>query len=126
MLTCFVAVLLLVLHFDAWWNSQADRYQQSINMYRDVLDLSEELRAEYDEDVCSKRADDLKKEIKHRPVRIELDTADLLPSRSQPFYDNLRRRLRPSWDEIVVDFKKCKDYYSETRVAKMGFSLNRR
>jgi hypothetical protein len=47
MITIIVAILLIVLHYDAYCHSHADRYKLYVSSYRDVLDLAQVLRAHF-------------------------------------------------------------------------------
>ena len=115
MVTCFATVLLMILYYDAWWNGQADRYDISISMYRDVLDLADKLRTSYDADVDCMPADALEKEIRRHPIRVGLDTEDLLRSRGQPFNSKVAAECKKAsryalWTcEDVVGFIRKRD-----------------
>jgi len=74
----FVGFLVMVLHYDALYNSTADQYELEISAYRDVLDLASELRAHFGAaQVESMSGSELEKEMNHRPARASLDTTEL-------------------------------------------------
>jgi hypothetical protein len=88
MITIAVALLLITLHYDAYFNSAADRYKLSISSYRDVLDLAEDLRAHYGAAQAAEMpAKELDKAMREDPVATGLET------------DTLHRSRRARWKQ---------------------------
>ena len=82
MITIAVALLLITLHYDAYFNSAADRYKLHISPYRDLLDLAEELRAHYGAaQAADMPAKELDKAMGEDPVATGLETETLHRSR---------------------------------------------
>lgn len=82
MITIAVALFLIALHYDAYFNSAADRYKLSISPYRDVLDVAEELRAHYGAtEAADMPAEELDKAMREDPVAAGLETQILHRSR---------------------------------------------
>ena len=82
MVTIAVALLLMTLHYDAYLNSAADRYELSISPYRDLLDLAEELRAHYGAAATADMsAKELDRAMREDPVVTGLETETLHRSR---------------------------------------------
>lgn len=82
MITIAVALIVIALHYDAYFNSAADRYKLSISPYRDVLDLAEELRAHYGSArAADMPARDLDRAMREDPVATGLSTDMLYRSR---------------------------------------------
>lgn len=82
MITIAVALILITLHYDAYFNSAADRYKFSISPYRDVLDLAEELRRHYGSaETAEMPAKELDTRMRKEPVAVGLETGDLHRSR---------------------------------------------
>lgn len=98
MLTIFILLLLIVLHYDAYCNGMADQYKLRISACRDVLDLAEELRAHYGEaEVASMSATELDKSMDTNPATFGLETETLHKSRAARWKQgNVRPRL-PTW-----------------------------
>ncbi|KAM0714923.1 hypothetical protein Q7P37_009388 [Cladosporium fusiforme] len=100
MLTIFILLLLMVLHYDAYCNGMADQYKLRISAYRDVLDLAEELRAHYGEaEVASMPASELDKSMQTDPATFGLETATLHKTRAARWkqgHNNVGLR-RPTW-----------------------------
>jgi len=93
--TCFVSILMLWLHYDAWWYSSADRYPLYISVYQDILDLADALRRHYGiTELNSMPARTLQKTIKDHPWGVELETDDLLPSRGSEKDEKLEAQIR--------------------------------
>jgi hypothetical protein len=84
MLTIVVALILITLHYEAYFNSAADRYKLSISPYRDLLDLAEELRAHYGSAATADMpANELDKAMREDPVAAGLETETLHRSRRE-------------------------------------------
>ncbi|KAI7331674.1 hypothetical protein KC315_g5014 [Hortaea werneckii] len=97
-LTILVLSLLIVLHYDAYWNSMADRYKLRISAFRDVLDLAEELRAHYGEaEVASMSAPELDKCMQTDPAMSGLETATLRDPRAARWKQGSLRLRVPTW-----------------------------
>ncbi|KAI6856465.1 hypothetical protein KC343_g7513 [Hortaea werneckii] len=98
MLTIIIVLLLIVLHYDAYCNSMADRYKLQISAFRDVLDLAEELRARYGEaEVASMSAPELDTAMQTDPAMIGLDTATLRNPRAARWKQGSLRLRLPKW-----------------------------
>jgi hypothetical protein len=94
MITIAVALLLMTLHYDAYFNSAADRYKLSISPYRDVLDLAEELRAHYGSvETAEMPAKELDRAMREDPVATGLET------------DTLHRSRRARWKQAKASKK---------------------
>lgn len=104
MLTIFILLLLVMLHYDAYCNGMADQYKLQISAYRDVLDLAEELRTHYGEaEVASMSANELDKSMQTDPATFRLETTFLRKARAARWkQDNVRLRL-PTWRK----WRKC-------------------
>jgi hypothetical protein len=82
MITTAVALILITLHYDAYFNSATDRYKLSISPYRDVLDLAEELREHYGSaETAEMSAKELDRAMREDPVATRLETETLHRSR---------------------------------------------
>ena len=98
MLTVAIMFLLIMLHYDAYFNSIADRYKLQISPYRDVLDLADELRAHYGEaEVASMSAAELDKAMQKDPAMTGLETATLHTTRAARWKQGDNRRRMPTW-----------------------------
>ncbi|KAI7504660.1 hypothetical protein KC347_g8236 [Hortaea werneckii] len=98
MLTILILLLLIVLHYDAYCNSMADRYKLRISAFRDVLDLAEELRAHYGEaEVASMSAPELDKYMQTDPAMSGLETATLRNPRAARWKQGSLRLRVPTW-----------------------------
>ncbi|KAI7234672.1 hypothetical protein KC343_g6917 [Hortaea werneckii] len=98
MLTIFILLLLIALHYDAYCNSMADRYKLRISAFRDVLDLADELRAHYGEaEVASMSAPELDKSMQTDPAMIGLGTATLRNPRAARWKQGSLRLRIPQW-----------------------------
>ncbi|RMY63482.1 hypothetical protein D0863_10513 [Hortaea werneckii] len=98
MLTILILLLLIVLHYDAYCNSMADRYKLQISAFRDVLDLAEELRARYGEaEVASMSAPELDQFMQTDPAMIGLETATLRNPRAARWKQGSLRLRIPKW-----------------------------
>jgi len=94
MITIAVALILITLHYDAYFNSAADRYRLSISPYRDVLDLAEELRAHYGvAETADMPAKELDGAMRKDPVATGLET------------DTLHRSRRARWKQAKASRK---------------------
>jgi len=101
MLTIATLLLLAVLHYDAYFNSMADRYKLRISPYRDVLNLADELRAHYGEaEVASMPAMELDKAMQRDPATISLETATLHKTRVARWKQGKSRRRMPTWKSL--------------------------
>ncbi|RMZ07715.1 hypothetical protein D0860_04983 [Hortaea werneckii] len=98
MLTILILLLLIVLHYDAYCNSMADRYKLRISAFRDVLDLAEELRAHYGEaEVASMSAPELDTAMQTDPAMSGLETATLRNPRAARWKQGSLRLRLPKW-----------------------------
>ncbi|KAI7483406.1 hypothetical protein KC351_g5183 [Hortaea werneckii] len=98
MLTILILLLLIVLHYDAYCNSVADRYKLRISAFRDVLDLAEELRAHYGEaEVASMSAPELDTAMQTDPAMSGLETATLRNPRAARWKQGSLRLRLPKW-----------------------------
>jgi len=100
-LTGIVALLLITLHYEAHFNSAADRYKLSLSPYRDLLDFAEEIRAHYGStEAAQMSAAELDKAMSEDPVAAGLETGDL--HRSRRAWGKQRRALRRSvtWSDV--------------------------
>jgi hypothetical protein len=94
MITIAVALLLMTLHYDAYFNSAADRYKLSISPYRDVLDLAEELRVHYGTaETADMPANELDRAMREDPVATGLEM------------DTLHRSRRARWKQAKASKK---------------------
>ncbi|KAI7278103.1 hypothetical protein KC345_g6176 [Hortaea werneckii] len=97
-LTIFILLLLIFLHYDAYYNGMADQYKLRISAFRDVLDLAEELRAHYSEaDVASMSAPELDQSMQTDPATIGLETATLRNPRAARWKQRGLRLRVPKW-----------------------------
>jgi hypothetical protein len=84
MLTIVVILILITLHYEAYFNSAADRYKLYISPYRDLLDLAEELRAHYGSAaIADMPAKELDKAMCEDPVVTGLETETLHRARRE-------------------------------------------
>jgi hypothetical protein len=101
MLTVVILLLLIILHYDAYFNSMADRYKLRISPYRDVLDLAEELRAHYGEaEVALMSAAELDKAMRKDPATTGLETATLHKTRAARWKQDYSKRRMPTWKSL--------------------------
>jgi hypothetical protein len=108
MLTIIVALILITLHYDAYFNSAADRYELSISPYRDLLDLAEELRAHYGAAATADMpAKELDRAMREDPVATKLET------------DTLHRSRRARWKQAKASKKSFSrnDAWKRSKVA---------
>jgi hypothetical protein len=83
MITVVVAILLIILHYDAFCYGYADRYKLYVSPYRDVLDLAQELRAHFGAaEVASMPARELDEAMQNDPATTGLETVALHPPRA--------------------------------------------
>ncbi|KAK4891629.1 hypothetical protein LTR27_009798 [Elasticomyces elasticus] len=83
-LTVLFATILLVLQQDAFRHGRADRYvSKGTNAYRDAIDLVDELRKKFGDDVQYMPADELERLVEREGGGIGMDTTDMVPSRSE-------------------------------------------
>jgi hypothetical protein len=109
MITVAVAILLIILHYDAYFNSAADRYKLSISPYRDLLDLAEELRAHYGAAATADMpAKELDRAMREDPVVTGLET------------DTLHRSRRARWKQAKASKKSFSrnDAWKRSKVAE--------
>ncbi|KAK5717785.1 hypothetical protein LTR15_008624 [Elasticomyces elasticus] len=91
-LTVLFATMLLVLQQDAFRHGRADRYvSKGTNAYRDAIDLVDELRKKFGDDVQYMPAEELERLVKREGGGIGVDTTDMVPSRSESW-----RALKPA------------------------------
>ncbi|RMY67001.1 hypothetical protein D0862_15132 [Hortaea werneckii] len=128
MLTILILLLLIVLHYDAYCNSMADRYKLRISAIRDVLDLAEELRAHYGEaEVASMSAPELDKSMQTDPAMIGLETATLHTPRRAVRWKQCNLRLRvPKWGKRRKASGMAGSSTSDAEEALMSIGLEKR
>jgi hypothetical protein len=98
MLTIVIATMLMVLHYDAFCNSAADRYRLYVSPYRDVLDLADEMRTHYGStEVASMSAQALDKAMRQNPATVGLETASLNAPRLSQKKWTYGRQWLPIW-----------------------------
>jgi hypothetical protein len=101
MLTVVILLLLIILHYDAYSNSMADRYKLRISPYRDILDLAEELRVHYGEaEVALMPAAELDKAMRKDPATTRLETATLHKTRATRWEQEYSKRRMPTWKSL--------------------------
>lgn len=82
MISIVIAIFLMILHYDAYCNSSADRYRLYYSPYRDVLDLAAELFAHYGStEVDTMPAKTLDKAMAEDPAVARLETETLHATR---------------------------------------------
>lgn len=97
-LSIFVSLLVLVLHYDAYWNSSAARYVSDINLYRDILDLADALHKHYgiaEADRMSGR--DLQRAMQRRPATACLEIDGLRDNRGKKTNARMASAITRSW-----------------------------
>lgn len=125
MLTVTVLLLLIILHYDAHFNSMADRYKLQISPYRDVLDLAEELRSHYGEtEVASMPARELDKAMQRNPATTRLETATLHKTRAARWRQSSRKPRMPTWRRLRRDSEVVKSSRSDAEVSLMSIGLD--
>jgi hypothetical protein len=125
MLTVTILLLLIVLHYDAYFNSMADRYKSQISPYRDVLDLAEELRAHYGEtEVMSMPARDLDKAMQRDPATTGLETANLHKTRAARWKQSSRKPRMPTWKRLSRNTEAVESTRSDAEVSLMSIGLD--
>ena len=82
-LTIVFATALTSLHLDAYWGGRSDGHTRPTNIYRDTLDLAQELRKQLGVEVEEMSADELRELVNKRQGVIRLETDSLPLSRSQ-------------------------------------------
>ena len=125
MLTITVLLLLIILHYDAYFNSMADRYKLQISPYRDVLDLAEELRTHYGEaEVASMPARDLDKAMQRDPVTTGLETAALHKTRAARWRQSSGKSRMPTWKRFRRTPEKAESSRSDAEMSLMSIGLD--
>ena len=125
MLTVAVLLLLIVLHYDAYFNSMADRYKFQISPYRDVLDLAEELRSHYGEtEVLSMPARELDKAMQKDPATTGLETATLHKTRAARWKQSSRKPRMPTWKRLRGDSEAAGSSRIDAEVSLMSIGLD--
>ncbi|KAK5674035.1 hypothetical protein LTS10_013200 [Elasticomyces elasticus] len=81
--TAVYIILVILLHWLAHIYSQADRYDYGVSVYRDVLDLAEELKVQLGDEVQGMSARDLDERVNDAKGAIQLDVHDLSMSRRE-------------------------------------------
>ncbi|KAK5701335.1 hypothetical protein LTR17_022665 [Elasticomyces elasticus] len=81
--TAIYIILVTLLHWLAHIYSQADRYDNGVSVYRDVLDLAEELKVQLGDEVQGMSARDLEERVNDAKGAIQLDVRDLSMSRRE-------------------------------------------
>ncbi|KAI6840410.1 hypothetical protein KC340_g8482 [Hortaea werneckii] len=126
-LTILILLLLIVLHYDAYCNSMADRYKLRISAFRDVLDLAEELRAHYGEaEVASMSAPELDKSMQTDPALIGLETATLQKARAARWKQGSHRLRVPKWAKRRKASGVAGNSTSDAEEALMSIGLDKR
>ena len=124
MLTVVVLLLLIALHYDAYFNSMADRYKLQISPYRDVLDLAEELRSYYGEaEVVSMPARELDKVMQRDPATIGLETATLHKTRAARWKQSNRPRIS-IWRSLRRNSEVAESSRADAEVSLMSIGLD--
>lgn len=101
MITLVVLLLMMTLHYDAYFNSMADRYKLETSPYRDVLDLAGELRSQYGEDEAeAMTATALDKAMQTNPATAGLETETLHRSRAAKWKQDKQYPRLPTWNEL--------------------------
>lgn len=125
MLTIAVLLLLIILHYDAYFNSMADQYKLQISPYRDVLDLAEELRSHYGEaEVESMPARDLDKAMQRDPVTTGLETATLHKTRAARWRQSSGKPRMPKWKRSRRGPEAVKSSRSDAEMSLMSIGLD--
>ncbi|GAB7330432.1 hypothetical protein MBLNU13_g02047t1 [Cladosporium sp. NU13] len=125
MFTVAVLLLLIVLHYDAYFNSMADRYKLQISPYRDVLDLAEELRSHYGEtEVASMPARELDKAMQLDPATAGLETATLHKTRAARWRQSSSRPRIPTWTRLRGDSEVAESSRTDAEVSLMSIGFD--
>ncbi|KAK5112828.1 hypothetical protein LTR85_011162 [Meristemomyces frigidus] len=88
-LSIVFAAIMTTLHLDAYWNGHSERSRRPTNVYRDVLDLAQELRKQFGEDAQDTPAPELRTTVEQEGAAMQVQTETLPPSRS---HDRAMRR----------------------------------
>lgn len=80
---CLFLITLVALHWSVYDYSRADRFKQPISVYRDVLDLAAELKAQLGDETMDLPADKLHDEVVRFGSGIQFDVEGLPPSRKE-------------------------------------------
>ncbi|KAI6895750.1 hypothetical protein KC318_g11179 [Hortaea werneckii] len=127
MLTNLILLLLIVLHYDAYCNSMADRYKLRISAFRDVLDLAEEFRAHYREaEGASMSAPELDKSMQTDPAMIGLEAATLHSPRAARWKQCSLRLRVPKWAKRRRASGVAGSSTSDAEEALMSIGLDKR
>lgn len=127
MLTIAVLLLLIVLHYDAYFNSMADRYKLHISPYRDVLDLAEGLRAHYGKaELVSMPARELDKAMQRDPATTGLETATLHKTRAARWKQSSRKPRMPTWRRLRRNSEAAESSRTDAEVSLMSIGLDTR
>ena len=125
MLTIAILLLLIVLHYDAYFNSMADRYKLQISPYRDVLDLAEELRSHYGEsEVASMPARELAKAMQSNPATTRLETATLHKTRAARWRQSSSRPRIPTWGRLRRGSEIAESSRTDAEVSLMSIGFD--
>jgi hypothetical protein len=125
MLSVAVLLLLIILHYDAYFNSMADRYKLQISPYRDVLDLAEELRAHYGEaEVASMPATELNSVMQKDPATTKLETATLHGKRAARWKHGSRKSRILTWERLRRKPEAADTTRSDAEVSLMSIGLD--
>jgi hypothetical protein len=125
MLSVAVLLLLIILHYDAYFNSMADRYKLQISPYRDVLNLAEELRAHYGEaEVVSMPARELDKAMQKDPATIGLETATLHKTRAARWKQSSEKPRMPTWKRLRRKPEAADSTRSDAEASLMSIGLD--
>ncbi|KAK5741520.1 hypothetical protein LTR17_003958 [Elasticomyces elasticus] len=100
-LTAIFTILVMRLRWYVYDKSRAERYEQDFCVYRDVLDLAEELKAQLGAEVQEMSSTELKARTREVRGQIKFETSHLIISRSEQYWaavaqyrlDGPRRRL---------------------------------
>ena len=124
MLTVAVLLLLIVLHYDAYLNSMADRYRLQISTYRDVLDIADELRSHYGEaEVSSMSTTELDKAMQKDPATIGLETTILHKTRAARWKQGRRKPKMPTWRSLRRKSEAVESSRTDAEVSLMSIGL---
>ncbi|KAK5674213.1 hypothetical protein LTS10_013050 [Elasticomyces elasticus] len=107
-MTASYSALLIYLDWHVYTYSRADRYKHSVSVFRDVLDLAQELQNQLGSGVMALTGEELDTKVKEFRGSIKLDTQDLTRSR-QHFNAHARRRLEDyrieHWEANIVRYR---------------------
>ncbi|KAK5696263.1 hypothetical protein LTR17_024368 [Elasticomyces elasticus] len=107
-MTASYSALLIYLDWHVYTYSRADRYKHSVSVFRDVLDLAQELQDQLGSGVMALTGEELDTKVKEFRGSIQLDTEDLTRSR-QHFHAQARRRIEDyrieHWEANIVRYR---------------------